>query len=139
MDSNSPVPILNELLAVEERGLAARVLESTVFISRASVEESTNVRRMANAQRKHRAWLSEALIENGGVPGPRVGDAASGDLHFQDIRCLMPRLAVECEAIIAKFALAADRVSAFPKVAGLISKIHARHLDELAVLKETAQ
>lgn len=139
MDSPSPVAILNELLALEERGLPVRVLESTVFVSQVSVEDSTMVRRMVDAQREHCAWLSEAITEGGGVPGPRAADASSGDLHFQDIRCLMPRLAADREAIVAKYALAADRLSTLPEVAGLISRIQDRHRGELATLKETAQ
>lgn len=139
MDLQSPVAILNELLALEEQGLPARMLESTVFVSQVSVEDSTIVSRMADAQREHCAWLSEAIIDNGGAPGPRVGDATSGDLHFQDIHCLMPRLAADREAIVAKYALAAERLSALPEAAGLISRIQARHREELATLKETPQ
>ncbi len=135
MDSHSPVAILNELLALEERGLPARMLESTVFVSQVSVEDSTMVSRMADAQREHCAWLSEAIIDNGGVPGPRVGDATSADLHFQDIHRLMPRLAADREAIVAKYALAVDCLSEFPEVAGLISRIQARHRDEWVTLK----
>ncbi len=136
MDSPSPVAILNELLVLEERGLPARVLESTVFVSQVSVEDSTMVSRMADAQREHCAWLSAAIVESGGVPGPRTANATSADLHFQDIRCLMPRLAADRQAIVAKYALAVESLAALPEVAGLISRIQARHRDELATLKE---
>lgn len=139
MESHSPVAILNELLALEERSLPVRLLESTVFVSNLSVDDSAIVCRMADAQREHCAWLSEAIIDNGGAPGPRTGDARSGDLHFQDIRCLMPRLAADRETIIAKCALAAEHLSKFPEAAGLISRIQTRHRNELAILTETAQ
>lgn len=139
MDSPSPVAILNELLVLEERGLPARVLESTVFVSQVSVEDSTMVSRMADAQREHCAWLSEAVVDNGGVPGPRTANATSADLHFQDIHCLMPRLAADREAIVAKYALAVEFLSALPDVAGLISRIQGRHRDELAALSETSK
>lgn len=139
MDSHSPVAILNELLALEERGLPVRVLESTVFVSHVSVEDSTMVSRMADTQREHCAWLSEAIVDNGGAPGPRTANATSGDMHFQDIRFLIPRLTADREAIVAKYALAVDRLSTLPEVAGLISRIQTRHQDELATLKKTAQ
>ena len=139
MELHSPVAVLNELLALEGRGLPARILESTVFVSPVSAEESKLVRRMADAQSEHCAWLSEAILENGGAPGPRVADPHSCDLHFQDLRCLMPRLAVDREAIIANCASAAERLSTFPAVAGLISRIQTRHSDELAEMTEASK
>ena len=134
MDSPSPVAILNELLASEERGLPVRVLESTVFVSNLSAGDSALVQSMAVAQRENQESLCKAVMNCGGTPGPRSADATSGDMHFQDIRCLMPRLAADREAIIAKYAAAADRVSDLPDVGGLLAQIAASHREELAML-----
>lgn len=134
MDSQTIVAILNELLAVEQSSVLARLNESTVFVSRLSAEASAKVKKMAAAQREHCAWLGESILTHGGTPGPRVQDMTSGDLHFQELHYVMPRLIADREAIIAKYKLAVDRLSAEPAVVGLISRILARHQDELTSL-----
>lgn len=134
MDSQTIVAILNELLAAEQSSVLARVNESTVFVSRLSAEDSNKVGKMAAAQREHCAWLSESILAQRGTLEPRVHDVTSGDLHFQDLHHVMPRLIADREAIIAKYKLAVDRLSAEPAVVGLISRILARHQDELTSL-----
>lgn len=138
MESHSPVAILNELLAIEERGLPARVLESTVFVTQLSAGDSATVRGMANAQLENQASLCKAILDCGGGLGPHCADVNSGDMHFLDIHCLMPRLAADCETIITKYTAAADRVSDFPEVGGLLSQIAARHREDLATLTKNA-
>lgn len=134
MDSQTIVAILNELLAAEQSSVLARLNESTVFVSRLSAEASAKVNKMAAAQREHCAWLSESILAQGGSLGPRLQDVSSSDLHFQELHHIMPRVIADREAIIAKYKLAADRFSTESAVDGLISRILARHQDELTSL-----
>ncbi len=109
-------------------------MESTMFVSRLAVKELTAVRNMVRASDQNAARLAAAILDRGGAPAPRIDDVRSGDLHFQDIRCLLPRLVEEREALVRKYTLAAGRVGDDTDVQALLSKIAEQHRDELSTL-----
>lgn len=135
MGTPAIVGILNELLALEQRNLAMRLLESTVFISHLSVDILNNVRNMARASEQHGSWLADAILRLGGVPGPHVADAQSGDLHYQELRHLLPRLVADRDALVNKYTLASKRIGADAATAELVARIHERHREELTLLQ----
>ncbi len=135
MDTRTIVEILNELLAREQHNLVTRLLESTVFISHLSVDILNNVRNMARASEQHGSWLADAILGLGGVPGPRLADAQSADLHYQELCQLLPRLAADRKALAHKYTLAAQRIGADPGTAELVARIHERHREELTSLQ----
>jgi hypothetical protein len=135
MNEQAIVDILNEVLALEQCSLATRLMESTVFVSRPSVDDWNTVRRMARASEEHGAWLADAILQLGGVPGPRVSDVTSADLHFQELHHVLPRLIADREALVHKLMLAAQRVSAEPRAAEPVQRILRRHQEELASLQ----
>lgn len=136
MEDQATVAVLNELLALERRNLAARLLESTVFISRLSVENLNLVRRMAQASAEHGAWLAEAITELDGVPGPRHDDVHTADLHYLDLRHVLPRLTTDHENLIRKYTLAAARIASRPKADTVVSHILKRHQEALSSLNQ---
>lgn len=136
MDNRATVGILNELLALEQRSLAVRLLESTVFVSRLAVEDLKIVQQMAIAGRQHAAWLADVLQTHGSVPGPRIADAQSADLHFQELHQLLPRLVTDRRALIRKYELAANHLGANPDATGVVARILDQHRRELASLQQ---
>ena len=136
MDDRATVGILNELLALERRSLPVRLLESTVFVSRLAVEDLVMVKKMARAGEQDAAWLADAILQRGGAPSPRVADAQSADLHFQELHQLLPRLVTDRQALIRKYELAAGRLGANPDAAAVISRILDHHRRELTLLQQ---
>lgn len=126
---------MNELLALEQRNLVMRLLESTVFISRLSVDVFSIVQSMARAGEQHGSWLADAILGLGGAPGAPVADAQSGDLHYQELFQLLPRLVADREALAHKYTLAAQRMVADTGTAELVARIHERHREELTSLQ----
>jgi len=135
MDKQAIVDILNALLAREQCSLVGRLLESTVFVPQTSLDDLGIVRRMARAGEEHALWLSDAILACGGIPGPRIGDARSADLHFQDLRHLRPRLAADRKDLVRKYEIAAGRVDAEADAAEVVSRILDRHREEVASLQ----
>lgn len=135
MDEQTVVEILNELLALEQRNLVTRLMESTVFISRLSVEDLSTVERMARASEENAAWLAEVIRSRGGVPGPRVNDVASADLHYNDLHRLLPRLITDRHSLIRKYTLAVKQLGTEPRTSELVVRIRDRHQDELTALQ----
>lgn len=126
--------ILNEVLALEQCSLCARLMESTVFVSTAALEELSIVKRMAQTDAQHTASLVDAILQRGGSPGPRVGDIRSADLHFQDLHYVLPRLVEDRKRLVQKCTLAAQRIAADADASGLIASIAAHHQEELDTL-----
>lgn len=134
MDKHQVVDILNELLAVEQHSFPLRLFESTMFVSRLAVEDLRAVENMAQSSRQHGAWLSTLILELEGVPGPRIADPASADLHFQELHHVLPRLVREQESLIQKYALAGERLGAEAKAPNCVERILVRHREALSVL-----
>ena len=135
MDPQKIVNVLNELLALEQASLAPRLVQCTMFVSRLTVEDSNLVKGMARASTEHAAWLAEAILELGGVPGPRVADAQWANLHYQDVGNVLPRLIADREALIQKYTLAARYVIDEPRATELLARICDRHQQELSTLR----
>lgn len=133
-DQPSAVDVLNELLALEQRRLAVRLIESGVFISQLSVVEGIELRRIAAESRTHCACLVDAIAARDGTPGPRVGDLRSADLHYQELRHVWPRLVADHEALVRRYRAAVDRLSPAPDAAAIIARILARHEADLQTL-----
>ncbi len=138
MDTQAIVDILNELLAFEQRNMVPRVLESTVFISRLSIEAMNVVQEMARTSAENGAGLADAIRELGGVVGLRTTDTSSADLHYQELHHVLPRLLADREALLHRYELAAHRVGAEPRAVEAVQSILRRHQEELARLQQIA-
>ena len=138
MNDQAVADILNELLACEQGSLVTRLQESTVFISRLSVDEANLVDRIAQASTEHSARLVEAILQLGGAPGLRSANTASADLHYQELYHVWPRLFVDRQGLMQKYALAAQRVGEHPLTAALVQHILQQHQEELDWLQRLA-
>ena len=129
------IDVLNELLAAERSAPSERLVESTVFVSRASADDVIIVRRMAEQSQQHAAWLTEVILQLGGSPGLRVGDVTSAGLHFLELRSAMPYLLAESEGLVRKYHAAAARVSSEPQAVEVVGKILTRHEENRLAIK----
>jgi hypothetical protein len=136
MDRGLVVAILDELLTLEQRSLAPRLLESTVFVSDLSVAAFGLVQRMAHATGDHAAALTKLILDCGGSPGPRGSSVTTADLHFQELQRVLPRLIADEQALIRKYAIAAQRLSDELRASALVTRILQRHQQDLEKLHE---
>ena len=68
-----------------------------------------------------------------------AGNMTSGDLHFLELRHVMPRLAADEQRLVAAYAAAADRLNDDePEVSGAVTRILARHREHLDALQTVA-
>jgi hypothetical protein len=130
------VAILNELLSIEQRSLAPRLLEATVSVSSLSIPALVLVQRMTAATRTHSAALAKLILDLGGTPAPRRYLIATADLHFQDLQHVVPRLVADQEAIVCSYTLAAQRLSDEPRALALVTRILQQHQQDLRTLSE---
>lgn len=136
MDTDSVIDALNEVLLCEQRALAPRLFESTVFISRLSVDSWRVAEAMVHSNHANRAALTVLIGDLGGVPGLRPCDVTTGDLHFQEVRCVLPRLISSQEQLIASCRSVVERLGSEPGAVELVTSILARHEGDLASLRE---
>jgi len=134
MGTDPTVDILNELLMLEQRSLAPRLLESTAFADNASAGDLANVHRIAQASQEHSAWLANMVISLDGVPSFPLGDLSTADMHYLDIRYSLPQFIADREALIQKYQLANGRITDEPRASDLIQRILQRHRQELDLL-----
>jgi len=91
---------------------------------------------MAKSSEEHDRWLSEVILALDGVPGVRLGDVHTADLHYQELHRVLPRLTVDLENLIQKYALAVDRIAEEPLAANVVTRILKGHKQELASLQQ---
>ncbi len=108
MKSADSVEILSELLGAEQRSLAVRLLESTVFVPRLGVHDLHLVKRLADQSKERCAELAELIIELGEVPAPCTHDPTSADLHYVELGYAMPRLLADQVALSRMYSQAAE-------------------------------
>lgn len=130
------VAILNELLTLEQRSFAPRLLEATVSVSSQSVSVLVLVQRMTAATRDHGAALAKLILDLGGTPAPRCYLIATADLHFQDLLHVVPRFFADQEAAVRSYTLAAQRLSDEPRALAVVTRILQQHQQDLQSLRE---
>lgn len=136
MDRAQVVAILNELLTLEQRSIAPRLLEATVSVSSLSVPVLVLIQRMTAATRDHGAALAKLILDTGGTPDPRRYLIATADLHFQDLLHVVPRLFADQETVVRRYTIAAQRLSDEPRALALVTRILQQHQQDLRALSE---
>lgn len=143
MSEQSIIPVLNELLTLEQAAPAPRLFESTVFVSQWSVEDWHIAKSIAKASREHCASLADLIQDLGGTPGLRAQDVMTADWHFQELHSAIPRLIDEYESLISKYKIAAEHVASHAAATSLINQIlqhHQQKFSELqSLLENTAE
>ncbi len=127
--------ILNELLALEQRSIVSRLVESNVFVARTAVEELFALRRLAQWNREHCQKLSQLILDLGGLPGPRGYESSSADLHYLGLRHVLPRIEADLQQIIRRYQLATMRMSGDTPAFKLIQEILQHHEESLRIIQ----
>lgn len=135
MDLDSVCAILNELLAAEQRAIAPRLFESTVFVSALSISEFPVVQRIVQQAQRNCERLTTKILECGGVPAPRLPVAAMANMHFQDLHHVVPLVIADQEALVRTYKAAAQQLAPEPGAAELVTRILELHFDELEELR----
>lgn len=136
MSDESVAAALNALLAAEQRAIAPRLFESTVFVSNASVAVAQLARRLASVSRSNQQALADQVMALGGAPVLRRGDARSADLHYQELRAIVPRLIADYEHLVEQYRAAGPLVSSDPASSALVARLLAVLDQELQALKD---
>lgn len=134
MIESTIVDILNELLLQEQGGVAPRVAESTAFVSDKAIPERLFLDRLVSSIQRHCRDLVDAIVEMNGEPALRHYDANTADLHFQDLRFALPRIASDLKELAHKYSLAGTRVASNRMASALVARNlagHQAHLSEL--------
>ena len=136
MEPAKLIDILNELLACESRSLVTRFLESGAFVSRLSVRDFDVLQAIARRTEDNARWLAEAITRLAGTPGRGVADVSTGDLHFLELPCVLPRLTSDRNAMIQKYTLASQRLADEPLALPLVQRILQRHGEDMESLSK---
>jgi hypothetical protein len=126
--------ILNELLNHEQSSLPLRLMESGTFVSNASVDTDSLVRRLARDAKRNAQTLSDVILRLGGTPAPRYPDFRLADIHFLELGHLLPQLIAERQSLRRKYESATLQLAAHPIAAASVHRILAAHRDELEAL-----
>jgi hypothetical protein len=135
MDRELTISILRELLAAEQRSLVPRLLESTMFVSRAAIENQRVIERLARSCNSACQRLTEMILSLGGSPSPRAGDLHSAGIHFQELHHILPQLIADREQLVRKYEIASTRIVAAPTVSELLRLMLDNHRQELDSLR----
>jgi hypothetical protein len=139
MENQRAVAVLRELLRLEQCNVAVRLVESTVFISRASTQLQRAITAFASASVKYCESLTELIRELGGEPGPRGGNLSSADFHFMELSIALPRLLSGHESLVRYYRSGAAKLSDLPDISAVVSHIADEHQQELATIRELQQ
>ena len=135
MQDDTVIATLNELLAAEQGSLIPRLMESAVFVSRLEIAADLVIRGTARTVVKDTAELTRLILDLGGEPAPPRFNLATADLHYQDVRHVLPRLLADQLALVRTYTLASPRLAGAPRAAAVVSGILARHQADLEKLQ----
>lgn len=130
------VELLNELFALEQRSLVARLPELHNFVSWLSADQLELVRSMTAEEHEHHSWLLDAIeMCGGGGPQPVSPDASLTSLHYVELHAVMPRVRQNVEQLVQAYERAASDPSLPPEIVPVINRIRQRHEQHLQQLR----
>jgi len=132
------VDVLNRLHARHRSSLLPRLREMHNFISRASTSDVEVAARLAAEYVEHEQWLAEAIANAGGGVYPASADIRTTNLHYLELRAVMPLVERDLQELIAEFEQAQTDTRLRSDAAEVVSRITSRlrgHLDEFVRMK----
>jgi len=132
------ITMVNALLARESCSLMQRLREAEPFISAGSAEAALAIQELVNEDAHHAERLVALLDQLDATPGPRGVEIDTGDLHYNQIHTLLPRLIADQKKFIADYESALTVAAGEPQVTEVLSTVLASHRRHLARLEELA-
>jgi hypothetical protein len=132
--------VLARLHAAERRSLLPRLAELNAFVEWAFAPEMDQVRRMVAEESRHESWLMDAAAACGGALFPASADVGTANLHYLDIRMLLPRVIAAVDALVQLYGQALnDSANLDPASVEVLSRIRNRHQAHLEQLRAMQQ
>jgi len=132
------VNTIDKLLAAETGSLMHRLREVEAYVPAGAAEAALAVAELVAEDARHAQKLVELLDQLDATPGPRCVEIASGDLHFNRIHTLIPRLIADQKRLVAVYTWAQAEVSGDARAADAVSQLLASHRTHLKKLEELA-
>jgi hypothetical protein len=130
---------VNRLYALESCSLMQRLAESQAYIPTGANAEAFDLQRMIDEETQHGASLVTLLDELNTTPGPRGVSIMSGNLHYNQLHVLLPRLIEDKHRLIGEYQAALSIAEFEPRAADVLGRLLASHRRHLARLEELAQ
>lgn len=139
MNVDRIIAVLNELLVRERDALSLRLFESTVFISRLSIDSSRVARSIVARAEDHTSKLVQLILDLDGSPRPPKNSISSADLHYQELNFVLPRLAEDQKRLLAAYRRGAELVGEHQGASALVAEIAADHERSIADIERLLQ
>lgn len=135
-DPAHTLDVINKLYAAEKRSLLPRLAELAAFVDWADAREMEKVRRMIADETRHQIWLAEAADRCRGVLLCAPPDAGTANLHYCELRALLPLVIGNIGKLVDAYAGALqESAGLMPDAIETIARIHSRHLTHLEQLR----
>lgn len=139
MNLDRIIAVLNELLVRERDALSLRLFESTVFISRLSIESSRVARAIVARAEDHTSKLVQLILDLDGSPRPTRNSITSADLHYQELNFVLPRLAADQKKLLAAYRRAGELVGEHQGASSAVAEIAIDHERSIADIERLLQ
>jgi hypothetical protein len=130
------IATINALLAAESGSLMQRLRESSAYVPPSAADEAFAVQELVDQDAQHAKKLVELLDRLRATPGPRRVMIDTGDLHYNRIHTLIPRLIADQKRLIAAYDSAQAPAAQDPQAADVVSALLASHRTHLAKLEQ---
>lgn len=132
------VATVNALFAAETGSIMQRLREAEAYIPPTAADEAFAVQELVDADGLHAEQLVRLLERLDATPGPRGVQIDSGDLHYNALHTLLPRLIADQKRLIARYEAAQPVVAQDPAAADVVGSVLANHRTHLARLEQLA-
>jgi hypothetical protein len=125
---------LRRLVAVEQGSIIPHLVESAPFVSWAGADEALVTQDVVREQLEHVEWLTDVLLDAGGVPPPRKPAMSLASIHYVDVESLIPRILDEKRRIITTYEANVPSLSVSPEATAVAARClerHRRHLERI--------
>lgn len=136
MSNETLVRTIDNLRACEQASLLQRFAEAEAYTTSRDTEEAAALEQMIEQERSNIRRLVELLDWLDATPGPRRVRASTGDLHYNKLHALVPRLIEDKKQLIACYESASTVAAADPRAADLVATILGTHREHLKRLEK---
>jgi len=109
------------------------------FVSWVSADEHAAIQRVIAEEREHQAALAECIVAEGGAPAPITSSLALADVHYLELRYLLPRIIGDKRRLVRLYEAAADHIDPSGGPGQQVCRILAAKREHLAGLQRLGE
>ncbi|MFO0973558.1 MAG: hypothetical protein U1A27_08990 [Phycisphaerae bacterium] len=138
------IEALNAALAAVCHSTLPHLATAEAFVSWLSVEEQALLGAMVRDEESQRRELAAAILELGGEPRATPPATSAAELHYLDLRYVVPRLVADKRRLAAELERVASRTADEPRAAAALGRVlqsqreQAAHLSRMAASRGLA-